>query len=142
MKQVAGRADQQRYLIRAEDLRQLSMPLGHRDIIQQVVPFQCLVEEEPESGHVLLHRARIELLVLKQVGLVLAQMFGAELVGRLVEVFGKILHDSQGAFYGTLGIGTTLEFLQHHFSKLGHRDLLVTHKVLSPKPGRYPDQHA
>src|ERR1700722_14121457 len=30
VKQVAGGGDQQRYLIRAEDLRQLSMPLGHR----------------------------------------------------------------------------------------------------------------
>src|SRR5450759_4142127 len=71
------------------------MPLGHRDIIQQVVPFQRLVEEETEGGHVLLHRACIELLVLKQVCLVLAQMIGSELVGRLMEVLGEVLHDSQ-----------------------------------------------
>ncbi len=119
VKQVAGRADQQRYLIRAEDLRQLAMPLGHREIIQQVVPFQRLVEEEAESGHVLLHGARIELLVLKQVRLVLAQMVGSELVGSLMEVLGEVLHDSQVAFYGTLGVITTLEFLQHHFVEVG-----------------------
>src|SRR6185436_19705577 len=80
-------------------------------------------------GYVLLYRTRIEFLVLKQVRLVLLQMFRSEFVGRLVEVLGEVLHDSQVAFYGTLGIITTLEFLQHHFSKMGHRDLLVTHKI-------------
>jgi hypothetical protein len=118
------------------------MPLGHWDIIQQVPPFQSLVEEEAESSYVLLYRARIELLVLKQVCLVLAQMFGSELVGRLVEVLGEILHDSQVPFYGTLGVITTLEFLQHHFSKLGHRDLLVTHKILLPKRDCHRDHYA
>jgi hypothetical protein len=46
--------------------------------------------------------------------LVLAQVFRSELVGRLVEVLGEVLHDSQVPFYGTLGLITTLEFLQHH----------------------------
>src|ERR1035437_2948690 len=142
VKQITGRADQQRYLIRAEDLRQLSMPLGHRDIIQQVVSFQRLVEEEAESGHVLLHRARIELLVLKQVGLILAKMIGSELVGRLMEVLGEVLHDSQVPFYGTLGVITTLEFLQHLLPKWSHRDLLVTHKIHLPKPDCYAYHHA
>jgi hypothetical protein len=69
-------------------------------------------------------------------------MIGSELVGRLMEVLGEVLHDSQVPFYGTLGVITTLEFLQHLFSKLGHRDLLVTHKILPPKPDRYPYHHA
>src|ERR1700676_4487461 len=64
--------------------------------------------------------------------LVLAQVFRPEFVGRLVEVLGEVLHDSQVPFYGTLGVITTLEFLQHLFSKLGHRDLLVTHKISPP----------
>ena len=29
----------------------------------------------------------------------------------------------------SLRVITTLEFLQHHCSELGHRDLLVTHKI-------------
>ena len=95
-------------LIRAEDLRQLSMPLGYRDILERVPPFQGLVEEEAESSYVLLYRACIELLVLKQMRLVLAQVFRSKLVGRLVEVLGEVLHDSQVPFYGTLGIITTL----------------------------------
>ena len=50
-------------------------------------------------------------------------------------VLWQALHDS-------LSVITTLEFVQHLFAKLGHRDLLVTHKILLPKPGRYPDHHA
>ena len=111
-------------------------------LFRSVVPFQRLVEEEAESGHVLLHRTRIELLVLKQVCLILAQMIGSELIGRLMEVLGEVLHDSQVPFYGTLGVITTLEFLQHLLSKLGHRDLLVTHKIHLPSRDRYPDHHA
>jgi hypothetical protein len=80
------------------------------------VPFQSLVEEKAESGHVLLYGARIELSVLEQVRLVLAKMVRAKLVGALVEVFGEVLHDSQVAGYGILGVITTLEFLQHHFA--------------------------
>jgi hypothetical protein len=110
------------------------MPFGHGEIFQQVAPFQSLVEEKSESSHVLLYCAGIELLVLKQVRLVLPQMVGSKFVGRLLEVLGKVLHDSQVAFYGILGVITTLEFLQHHFSKLGHRDLLVTHKYRAAQP--------
>ena len=56
-------------------------------------------------------------------------MVWAKLVGSLVEVLGEVLHDSQVAGYGILSVITTLEFLQRHFPKLGHRDLLVTHKI-------------
>ena len=35
------------------------------------------------------------------------------------------------ASYGSLGVITTLEFFQHHFSEMGHRDLLVTQTYLS-----------
>ena len=63
-----------RYLIWAEDLRQLSMPFGIRNIFNRIAPLQSLDEEETEGGHVLLYRARTQLLVLKQVGLILARM--------------------------------------------------------------------
>ena len=33
--------------------------------------------------------------------------------------------------YGSLGVIAALEFLERHFSKLGHRDLLVTHTIRS-----------
>jgi hypothetical protein len=45
-------------------------------------------------------------------------------------VFGEGSYDLYVAGYGSLRVIATLEFLQHHFSKLGHRDLLVTHTLL------------
>jgi hypothetical protein len=39
---------------------------------------------------------------------------------------------------GSLGVITTLEFLQHHFSQMGHRDLLVTQTYLSPQATTAP----
>ena len=36
--------------------------------------------------------------------------------------------------YGGFSEVTTLEFLQHHFSEMGHRDLLVTHKYRFSQP--------
>jgi hypothetical protein len=51
------------------------------------------------------------------------------LVGGATEVLGKFLHGAQVGLSSTLGVITTLEFLQHHFSLLGHRDLLVTQRI-------------
>ena len=61
-------------------------------------------------------------------------MVSTQLIWRTMEVPGEILHDLQVSVYGSLRVITTLEFLQHHFSKLGHRDLLVTHKISPPEP--------
>ena len=36
----------------------------------------------------------------------------------------KIFDGAKVAIYGSLGVITALEFLQHHFSEMGHRDLL------------------
>jgi hypothetical protein len=71
-----------------------------------------------------LHGAGIQLLLLKQVGLILAQVMWTEPVGRLMEMPGEFLDDPDVGFYGTLSVITTLEFFQHHFAKSGHRDLL------------------
>ena len=43
------------------------------------------------------------------------------------------LYNFQVAVHGSLRVITTLEFFQHQFAKLGHRDLLVTHKILTIK---------
>ena len=59
-----------------------------------------------------------------------------------MEVSRKIFDGVKVTIYGSLGVITTLEFLQHLLSKLGHRDLLVTHKIHLPKPDCYPYHHA
>src|ERR1700681_4209621 len=38
-----------------------------------------------------------------------------------MKVKGKSSHGTQVAVYGSLSVITTLEFLEHHFAKVGHR---------------------
>jgi hypothetical protein len=61
--------------------------------------------------------------------LVLTNLFRAKLVWGSVKVPREIADDSSVGFCGTMGVITTLELLQHHFAKMGHRDLLVTHNL-------------
>jgi hypothetical protein len=46
-------------------------------------------------------------------GLILADLLGPELVRRLVKIRRELADDSDVGFCGTMGIITTLEFLQH-----------------------------
>jgi hypothetical protein len=50
-----------------------------------------------------------------------------------MEMDGELPHRADVAPYGSLRVITALEFVEHPFSKLGHRDLLVTH-TLSVQP--------
>src|ERR1700758_74678 len=43
------------------------------------------------------------------------------LVRRAVKVKGKLGNCTQVTVYGSLSVITTLEFLEHHFAKVGHR---------------------
>src|SRR3954469_30464 len=65
----------------------------------------------------------------EQVRLIGTDLFGSELVRRAMKVFSEGLHNFQVALHGSLRVIPTLEFLQHHCSELGHRDLLVTRKI-------------
>src|ERR1700736_3413353 len=49
-----------------------------------------------------------------------------------VEVSREIFDGAEVTIDGSLGVITTLEFFQHHFSKMGHRDLLVTQNLSHP----------
>jgi len=68
--------------------------------------------------------ARVEMLRL-------ADVFRAKLVGTFPEVRREVRNGVEIRSYGILSVIATLEFVQHHFSKMGHRDLLETH-TLSP----------
>src|SRR5215469_18196733 len=56
----------------------------------------------------------------------------AQAIRWAVEVARKFLDGTDVTAYGFCRVVTTLEFLQHHFSKMGHRDLLVTHNLAQP----------
>src|SRR5882724_8060612 len=48
-----------------------------------------------------------------------------------MEMAGEFLDDPDVGFYGTLSVITSLEFLQHHSAKMGHKDTSCDHN-LSP----------
>jgi hypothetical protein len=69
-------------------------------------------------------------LTLHQVELIFPDVFGAELVRRAMEELGEPPDRTDIGTCGSLGVITALEFFEHPFAKLGHRDLLVTHNIL------------
>ena len=92
------------------------MPFGPRNLFEQIAPFQHPHVEEAQRSHILLDRAPLQLLPLKQVGLILTQVVRTELVGWLLEMVGEFLYHLNVDFYGTLSVIMALEFLQHHFA--------------------------
>src|SRR6266849_7213922 len=71
-------------------------------------------------------------------GGVLTDLFRSEPVGWTVEIARKVLENSQVGARGRFGVIATREFIERHFSKLGHRDLLVTqtyrHRIPNARP--------
>src|SRR5437588_12245634 len=53
-------------------------------------------------------------------------MPGAQAIRGAAEVSRKILDCADVGTCGMLSVITALEFFQHYFSEMGHRDLLVT----------------
>src|ERR1019366_3478433 len=46
-----------------------------------------------------------------------------------MEILGELLHCMNVGAHGVRRIVTTLKFIQHQLAKMGHRNLLVTHKL-------------
>jgi hypothetical protein len=57
-----------------------------------------------------------QLPVAEEMGHVLANLFGAELVRRTVEMARRVVDGTEVSARGTLRVITTLEFLQHQFA--------------------------
>src|SRR5271169_3481552 len=57
----------------------------------------------------------------EQIGLVMADVLRTELVGRALEVTRGIVYGLQVDAGCSPSVITTIEFLEHHFAKMGHR---------------------
>ena len=77
---------------------------------------ESLGVEESQSREALRHRVRRELPFLEQRRLIFTNVSGAQTIRRTVEVSREIFDTAKVAIDGSLGVITTLEFLQHHFS--------------------------
>src|ERR1035441_6444004 len=53
--------------------------------------------------------------------LVLTDVLRTELVGRALKITREVLDRLDVAVSGSLSVIATLEFLEHHFAKVGHR---------------------
>src|SRR5580704_6415051 len=95
---------------------------------------QCLHEEESKRRHPLRDGAGVEFFLLQKIALKPPDVIWAQLIRRLVEVLGELPDCQQVRPYGSLRVITTLEFLQHHSSEMGHRDLLVTQNTATFGP--------
>src|ERR1700690_1294964 len=139
MREIAGGVDQAGHFLPAEDVGQAPWRFWIREIGPQVRPLECPGEEELHGRHALLHGIGRQLSVAQQMELKLANMFRPELIRRLVEVVGEVPQCADVGVYGTLGVITTLELIQHQFSKMGHRALLVapTTNMHTGSHGRY-----
>src|ERR1700733_13594478 len=126
MHQVPCRINQPRDLLRTEHTRQLPGALGKRNLIEQVGAPKGLDEEKPQSRTSALDSARRQLLIAKQMNLVLANMAGTKALWRAVEVLRKILHRVDVATDSAWGVVATLEFIQHQLPKMGHDKPPVT----------------
>jgi hypothetical protein len=85
-------------------------------VLQHVAALERLDEQKAERRGPLLDGLGGQLSFGKQVSLILADMLGAELRGRAVEVLGEVAHRKQVHLCGFLGVVATLEFLQHSLS--------------------------
>src|ERR1700733_14247499 len=93
------------------------------------MPVSELTEEKPQRCRTMTDGADAELPLLQQVYLIGAYLFRPKLIRRTTKMFCERLHHLQIAVHSSLRVITTLELFQHHFAKLGHRDLLVTHTL-------------
>src|SRR5215831_9935806 len=92
---------------------------------------ECLDVEESQSRQADRNCTRRQLPLLKQLGLVFANVLQAQAVRWTVEVSSKIFDCADVVAYGMFRKVTTLEFFQHHFAKSGHKDLLMTRQLTS-----------
>jgi len=75
------------------------------------------------------HCARVQFPASEEVRLISADLFRSKLIRGTMKVLGEGLHNLQVALHGSLRVITALELFQHRCTKLGHRDLLVTHTL-------------
>jgi hypothetical protein len=77
---------------------------------------QSLNEEKTQRGQPLGNAARSQLSLAEQIGLVLANVFGTQLVWRAMEITGEILHRRNVTLDGPWSVISTLEFFEHHLA--------------------------
>ena len=136
---TSARRLQQRFdFFATEDQRQFSCTPRERDAFDGDFPAERVgVEKAQSADHLNIGRKR-NLFLFHQEQLVLANVFGAELVWRFAEVPGELVDAMQVNPDGSGRIVADLEIFQHPLSKWGHGEAPFacdhTTKRQSPEP--------
>ena len=116
VQQVTGGIDELAHFLLTQHNRKAAYRLGKGNMLQHVVTFERLHEEEAQCGDPLHNGSGAELLLLEKIALKSPDVIWAQLIRRTVKVFGELPDCQQVRPYGSLRVITTLEFLQHHFA--------------------------
>src|SRR5208283_2526549 len=140
MKGSQGRVDQTSDLLLTENDRQLQHFLGIGSFGHAPRPLECLDVEEAQGRQPLVHRIRRQLPLLKQCGLVLADVLRAQLFRRTVEIPGEMFDGANVTIDGGLSVVATLEFFEHDLAKMCHREILLSLRTTldQSSPNRSP----
>src|SRR5229473_2360684 len=122
MKGSASCIDESRHFFLAEDRRNVlgSFRIGGLGCAPALL--ESLGIEEPQSRKIYRNGARRQLALLEQFCLIFANLLQAQTVWRTLEASREIFHYTDVTAYGSFSVIATLEFLQHHFSEMGHGD--------------------
>ena len=108
--------DQPGNLLRAEDYGEVKSFLRVRSLLHVPGLFERLDVEKTQGADALVHGVVGQFPNAEEISDVLADLFGAELVRRTLEIAREVLDGAEVGPNGILRVITTLEFLEHHFS--------------------------
>src|SRR5260370_36321345 len=120
------------------------MFFGERDVVQHVVAPERLHKEEAQGRHSLANAVGGKFSFSKQMYLILAAVLRSQLVRRTMEVLSELLQNEGVGLYGILGVISTLEFIEHLFSQMGHSGppFYVNHTIACLAHSCYLSRHA
>src|ERR1700722_1867267 len=116
MERSARRIDKSRDFFLAQNRRKAKCSFGLGRLGNTPGLFESIGIEKSQSGEIPGNTAWRQLPLLKQFGLVFANVSWPQTVRWTVEASSKIFNCPDVRTCGMLRVVTTLEFLQHHFS--------------------------
>ncbi len=112
--------EESRNLFPAQNRRQVTCLFRIGSVSEAPGSAERLDVEKAERRQVLPYGIPRQLAILKQFRLIFTDVSRVQTIGGTAKSSSKIFHCTKVVAYGILCIITTLEFFQHHFSKMGH----------------------
>src|SRR5207245_6240113 len=134
MKRSGGGIDQSYDFFLTEDRWDATLLFGIGSVRDTPSLFESLGVEEPQSRETVGHCTRGQLPLLKQLGLVFANVPRTQTVRRTLESPSKIFDGADVVACGILREIKSLRVFHSHFAKSGHTNLFITRPITSNIP--------